>query len=204
MTDDADASTAFLRQRRDLFVISAILLLIPIAEIEGTGNITMPFLGASMKIGKPEIITYTLWILWAYWYLRYFQAFNSLNKNHFKERYFSELSSLLYPKFYTLAESCKDSLIKQGELLIDDTNVNFSFKSQKYFCLSSEYECEFTSYSPHHEVKLKRVLKYKGFRYFLNHVVVLFKCCLKNIEITEYLLPFIFGIAPIIYFLFNL
>lgn len=201
MSEDNDDSTTFFRQRRDLFVISAVLLLIPIADIKIASNISIQQFGMSMQIGKPMVITDGLWVLWGYWYLRYFQAYSALNKNHLKVAYHSELSLNLFSKFVDKAEKFRDQLIAENKFG-DGSDIGYEFKKQEYYAFKSEYTCDFTQYAPTtSEVnKITEVISVKGFKYNFYQFKALIKCILKRIDITEYLLPFVFGLAPLVYF----
>jgi hypothetical protein len=207
MSDEQDSSTNFLRQRRDLFVISAILLLIPVAEIQTADHITIPFIGVSLSVGKPEVITLSLWILWIYWYLRYFQAYLSLNKNYFYEKYISAISGYLYPIFAELAEQSKAKVIRNNEHFSKKgASCNYSFIKQEYFLLKSVYTCEYSGYDPSTSAdeKVQKVIAFSGLKYIFIKIKALLKCCFANIEATEYMFPFVFGISPLVYFLVNL
>lgn len=200
MSEDNDDSTTFLRQRRDLFAISALLLLIPIADIKVASTVAIQQFGMSMNIGKPEVIAYGLWILWAYWYLRYFQAYSALNKNHLIDAYSSEISRYLYPLAKEKAEKLRDKLVTDNKFN-DGSNVGYDFKKQEYYLFRSEYTCGYSQYdaSSSSPINIAEVIFIKGFKYHLIQIKSLIKCCLKRIDITEYLLPFAFGLAPLVY-----
>ena len=206
MSEDTEESTKFIRQRRDLFVISAILLLIPIANIKITPNVSISQFGIAMTIGKPEIIYYALWALWLYWYLRYFQTYKALNKRYIADKYKDELSIYLYPIYCKISLNRLDSLISDGTLSNENGGPTFSIKTQNYFLFYSEYTIEFSQY----DVNTLRVLvtsesfSLKGFRYTAIQLKSLIKCCFTRIEVTEYLFPFLFGLAPLVQWVYTL
>jgi hypothetical protein len=70
-----DSSTSFHRQRRDLFVISAILLL---AQLTNAEPHKLNFLGVEIDIHNATVLAIAAWLLWAYWLIRYLQALNDL------------------------------------------------------------------------------------------------------------------------------
>jgi hypothetical protein len=74
MTEDNtnDADTSFIRQRRDLFVISSILIL---GRLSHATLDEISILGLGLKIGHPEALVWGLWALWSYWLIRYCQAY---------------------------------------------------------------------------------------------------------------------------------
>ena len=206
MSEDIEESTKFIRQRRDLFVISVILLLIPIANIQITPNVSISQFGIAMTIGKPEIIYYALWALWLYWYLRYFQTYRALNKRYIADKYKDELSTYLYPIYYKISQNRLDSLISDGTLSNVNGGPTFSIKTQNYFLFNSEYTIEFSQY----DVNTSGVLatsesfSLKGFRYAAIQLKSLIKCCFTRIEVTEYLFPFLFGLAPLVQWVYTL
>src|ERR1022692_2649777 len=90
--EDQDSSTAFVRQRRDLFVISAFLLIAQIAELEPT---ELSFLGMKVSVHNSTALIYALWALWLYWLLRYSQAFINLPGKVIKAVYTAEVDKLI-------------------------------------------------------------------------------------------------------------
>lgn len=63
-----------LRQRRNLIVVSMILLIFDFAHVK-IGQVSV--LGTQLLIGDAEILMYTAWALWAYFLLRYYQYWNA-------------------------------------------------------------------------------------------------------------------------------
>lgn len=202
MSEQNDDSTAFLRQRRDLFVISSVLLLIPIAGIEINNQVAMQQFGISLKISRPEVIHYSLWVLWAYWYIRYIQAYRALNQQFLINKFHSEMASSLYATFKSIATKEYDELVNNDMLAREG---GFTFKNQSFRLLKCEYICEFTAYEAEYgsSFPICKTLTYSGFGYFYCQIKVILKCVIANIEATEYLLPFIFGISPLVYFLWG-
>lgn len=224
MSDENDDSTAFLRQRRDLFVISAILLLIPIAEIKSTNSFALPVLGVSMTIGKPEVIFSALWLLWIYWYLRYIQAYFKLNKNLVKENYSSvKLSKNLVKEsysnsmhdelrqyFYKLANKKNKQLfelraIKREQLLEDYKIHNPSILEQYIFTNKATFMWRPSADQNNGQpvILLDNVIEIKGLRFYFIKSKSLFNVIFRDTEVTEYYFPFIFGLLPAIYYLYT-
>jgi hypothetical protein len=76
MSESADdSSTSFHRQRRDLFVISAILIL---AQLTNAEPHKLNFLGVEIDIRNAAVLTVAAWLLRGYWLVRYLQALNDL------------------------------------------------------------------------------------------------------------------------------
>ena len=64
----------FLRQRRNLMLLSGFLLLFRFADLEIE---KMSILGTQLLVGRPDALRFSAWILWGYFFLRYFQYFRS-------------------------------------------------------------------------------------------------------------------------------
>jgi hypothetical protein len=58
-----DASTSFIRQRRDLFVISAVLL---VAQLAGSQPTKLSFFGPDIQTERAHTLIYAASALWAY------------------------------------------------------------------------------------------------------------------------------------------
>lgn len=72
-----DLSQDTIRQRRNLVVVSTLLIFISLADVS-FGD-TVKFLGATLSIGKPEIIHQGLIVLLAYFLWRFYQYFTTDN-----------------------------------------------------------------------------------------------------------------------------
>lgn len=60
----------FIRQRRNLMIISLFLLIYDFAEIQIA---KVSLLGTELVVGRPEILEWTAWAIWGYLLLRYTQ-----------------------------------------------------------------------------------------------------------------------------------
>jgi hypothetical protein len=67
-----DESTSFNRQRRDLFVVTSVILLVRLSHAHFE---EVSVQGVGLKLDRPEVLFWGLWMLWAYWLLRYLQAY---------------------------------------------------------------------------------------------------------------------------------
>jgi len=71
--DSGDESTSFIRQRRDLFAVTSVLLIVRLSHAHFE-EVSMQ--GIGLKMDRPEVLMWGLWLLWGYWLLRYIQAYN--------------------------------------------------------------------------------------------------------------------------------
>lgn len=73
-SEEDDSSTSFQRQRRDLFVVAALLVVAQVTEIKAD---KLAFLGMELRVEKATYLIAALWLLWLYWYWRFYQAFRA-------------------------------------------------------------------------------------------------------------------------------
>lgn len=196
MSEDSEESTKFIRQRRDLFVISGILLFTQLANVTFQDQAQLS--GISIQVGKPNVINYFLWGLWAYWYWRYFQTYKLLGKNFFKDKFNTEMTIYLSPILTRMSDAKLDQMKETGELTTDGA-AGFSLKEQKHGLLQAEYVYEFSAYehSRGNVIAANKTLIYKKPDYYWMQSMAFFKCFFRHIEFTEYWLPFIFGALPL-------
>jgi len=80
---------AFIRQRRNLMLISVALLLVIGA---GFRPEKINILGNTITVDNPDYIIYGIWMLWSYWFIRYIQHYNDLKDTEWRQRYSEELN----------------------------------------------------------------------------------------------------------------
>jgi uncharacterized LabA/DUF88 family protein len=207
MSEENEESTAFLRQRRDLFVISAILILIPLAQIKIANKISLQQLGITLEIGNPKMIIYALWALWAYWYLRYFQVHRAIRRSHVSENYRAFLSNYAHAKFRELAVKNQDSLrkIMADKYKVNIEKVEFSPINPKtkelglfHYKFTWEprlgIEGEITSFNNTFD---DVVINIGVFSLFWIRAKTIFTLIIGTDKFTEYSLPYIFGLLPL-------
>lgn len=87
-----------LRQRRNLIVISAILLLFDFAKVEIA---KVSLLGTELIVGNAQVVKYCAWILWGYFLLRYYQYWRAEPGQRIRETFKKHLDTLAraYTKF---------------------------------------------------------------------------------------------------------
>ena len=91
--DDNDGDTSFNRQRRDLFVVTSVLLLIRFSHASFEG---VSVQGIGLRLGNPDALIWGLWALWLYWLIRYLQAYHDLTKNPVRLAFSQAYACLLY------------------------------------------------------------------------------------------------------------
>lgn len=85
-----DVKEGFVRQRRNLISLSALLIFVELANVklkDGTINL----FGTHIEISDPAYIKYALWIMLAYWLVRYVQYKHDLPTEYIADGFDSEL-----------------------------------------------------------------------------------------------------------------
>jgi hypothetical protein len=200
--EDQDSSTAFVRQRRDLFVISAFLLIAQIAELEPT---KLSFLGLEVNVHNSAALIYALWALWLYWLLRYFQAFINLPEKIIKASFQAEVDK-------RIAESVKKREWEKMKRVVELSPEYAGAKVlppkiqrfQDYASIASE---EFNyGWNPQILLGLDPIpwahvkVEITSRENLIANILATTSLCFRKIEVTEYLFPFIFGSFPALYF----
>lgn len=89
-------SPDLLRQRRNLVVISAVLLIFDFAQVKIS---KVSVLGTELLVGNPQTLMVCAWLLWAYFLLRYYQYWRQESKGEIKSSLIEQFD--LYIKAYT-------------------------------------------------------------------------------------------------------
>lgn len=90
MTDDIRAG--FIRQRRNLIIISLVLLFTQYAELTVRH---LSVFGNIIEIGQPVALPAVLWVAWGYWLLRYYTYYHDLGDKGFRRVRMEQLKRLL-------------------------------------------------------------------------------------------------------------
>jgi hypothetical protein len=85
-------NTPFLRQRRNLIIISVVLLLLDFSSVDFRNAKVFDI---EMTFRHPEVIPGGLWIAGFYWFLRYYQYFRKSEYPNLRSRWRIELYELL-------------------------------------------------------------------------------------------------------------
>ena len=135
--NELELSDGTLRQRRNLFVISILLILIHHADI--TLGESIKFQGLSLHIGKPYVITMFLQLSLGYFLWRFYQYFNRDKAySHLKQQYRDSRKQYL-----NLA--VRDSVLKREE--IRTLRGAFEYedlkkKDKKEYVFNAESNCD--------------------------------------------------------------
>jgi hypothetical protein len=201
--DGNDSSTSFIRQRRDLFVISALLI---IGQLAHPSLNKLSLLGAEIEIQNSIILIQAAWTLWLYWLVRYWQAFRKIPGRLISSKY--EL--LKYSSFSkkTIDVARKEIEKINANHLADKANSEISdpriyehdggLGKDKYSWVATIRNDKLISTSP------PSVIDFNPFFRFWTKLKALFSLCVLEIEFTEYLLPFFFALIPFFIWLYKI
>lgn len=193
---DSDSALSFIRQRRDLFVISALLIVAQIAHFRV--NETLSLFGASITVGNPKVLAYSLWALWAYWLIRYLQFFlreGSVNK--IKNVIFNRISISLAKRVAILFQRNPSINVFQpiddtlhGAIVFYDGGLQVEMPARLYEGTRIQLRSGGMSYR--YFVPLDEYIGCVIVK--LPHFVFI------DTEFTDYIFPFLFAITPVMIF----
>jgi hypothetical protein len=204
MTDDVRAG--FIRQRRNLFVISLVLLFAQLADL--TVN-ELDVFGTKIKIGSPVAVDFALWTAWVYWFIRYYVYFHDLGHKGFDVERYKALTQLLEKDTDKLLAA---NLASQKDFQCSKKDIRVSYHTRHVGQTTIEggeprwrvrvTNCSVTcngangplASHPVYEVFVtnKLIARYK--RKALWHVLIHTRLA------TEYGLPFVVAALPFLYF----
>lgn len=195
----------FIRQRKNLIAIS---LLLVFAETSGIEINKINLLGNEVSLKNSNIVYIVLWVALFYWFVRYYQYFRDLNDKGFKTTFFERMDALVSKiAFKNLLND--PNFIKTIPEPKQDEKKYGAFPRKYHICKSSlehyEGDAEFLiGYDPNSgTVKREKVSvafpqliipSIRSFSYVLIHTRLF----------TEYILPFLFFLTPIIYKVYKL
>ena len=206
---DDDIRQGFIRQRRGLFIITIVLFVIDIADVNVSAIKKIPLLGTGVQVGNPDALYYALWVAWGYWFWRYFQYFKKIGDKGFRSTYFGNLNRLISKR---AIRETKET--KEYKDLQDDVNINSLIKMrdpQVRRQMSSGFRVKLKGLSvkkgdmerDDHETSVQeeiafpdRVYSPEDLRWL--RVRAWLRVGVESHLFSEYLLPFIVAFVPVI------
>ena len=205
----SDVRTGFLRQRRNLFIISFGLLLF---QIIGLKLEKVSFLGNEFRVSRPELLPACLWIVYLYYVVRYYQYFHDVQDRGVRGKYSGRLRHLLDVTVVAKAKRefatghKKENGAKYefgqpefGNIVVDrwaamvDVTVPVKINSVK----SDTGSMSFTTTSD--TIKSTETVYWREFLRF--RVQAFLHVCFRTSLVTEYYLPFLVASSPCLWWL---
>lgn len=118
-----DIRQGFIRQRRNLILVSLVVLFLEFAGVELK---ELNLFGNKLELKNPFIVNVSFWIALAYWFLRYLQHYNDLPVNDFHTSFIDKMQKYV-----------KNAALNKYLSSIDD-NVQRKHR-QTYFERSERY-----------------------------------------------------------------
>jgi hypothetical protein len=85
----------FIRQRRNLILISVVLFFFGVAGIRLD---SVNLLGNKFILGEPGMMTVALWVVWGYWLVRYWQYYNETGDKGYLAYWYAAMDSYVVAK----------------------------------------------------------------------------------------------------------
>jgi len=200
-------TNGFIRQRRNLIVISLCLL---VYDSFGLDLEKVNIFGNELNVQNHDLLPTALWIIYAYFFIRYYQYFNDLYDRGIITKYRIQVNKLLINWAY--AKGKKDYIIENN---INDT-------SKYKFGVPESHFSEIETWKITIEGKASAIISTKinnglatnndliTFRHVANWAVIIrfkiqsiFHVCFRTHLVSEYYLPFIIAITPLIWRLYK-
>lgn len=191
---DSDSALSFTRQRRDLFVISALLIVAQVAHFRVSEKLAL--FGASITVGNPDVLAYFLWLLWAYWLVRYIQFFR-------REKAIEKIKNAIFDRVR------KPLAIRSAILFYRNRPINVfqpveRTPKQSWVDIEDGFEVEYPHLLPE-GIRIYLRKNDTSYSYLVPREeyigCVLFKLphfIIFDTEFTDYLFPLLFAFAPLV------
>lgn len=182
-----DDSADFGKQRRNLMIISSVLLL---HEILGINYEDFKLFG--MEIKNPEYVTWIIWIVWIYFFIRYFNLFSE-KENIFKNKLKDAYEKKLIDKYKYIF--LKEFNIKSYER--SETTGSYLFPTFNLYHVKS-----IRRHNEDNALKKSYSTTIKDFIYFFPKSLK--EYLFKQHYFFEYYFPIIFSLSPLIWSTYKL
>jgi hypothetical protein len=201
----SDIRTGFLRQRRNLFIISFGLLLF---QIMGLRLDKISFFGNEFRVSRPAALSVCLWVAYLYYVVRYYQYFHDIKDRGVRNEYLQHVRRLLDSRVVAKAkrrflegrtkgkgtkyefgqpEFGKNGVVQSWSAMID-VAAPVKITSEK----SNGKSMSFTTTSD--TMKSTETVFWKEFLRF--RVQAFLSVCFRTSLVTDYYLPFVVACAP--------
>jgi len=168
-----------LRQRRNLIIISTVLLIFDFAKVT---IIKISVLGIELLVGNVQVLMVCAWILWAYFFLRYYQYWQTQRDRHLRDTFLQKFDE--YVRLYTGAKAKNDGFC--------GSNNNYKVRRIAF----AKWNYVLQEYAPKEDI-LKDGLTYNlpVWKLFAWSVQSAIFVCLQTPHATDHVLPFALAVA---------
>lgn len=201
-----DIREGFRRQRRNLLIVSLVLLFSETAELTIS---ELNLFGNVVHLANPATITYALWVAYLYWLWRYYTYFHDLSNRNILATYRYRLYELI--KQIGFRKLCRDSVVtkrlNQTDVITIDRNTTiantmliprsltrFEIRVKLYGTKASGYSGEIDNIDFFYIKAPMSIIA--------AHVVAWGHVFFRTSLVSEYLLPFCIALLPVGYKLY--
>ncbi len=203
MTDGTDIAASFIRQRRNLMIVSLVLLFAESAELTIE---KLNIFGNELRLAHPETATYALWIGWIYWLWRYYVYFHDLGEKGFLREYHKRMLELVRQvALFQLKRDpqfIKDHADKgRTTIAIPKSAMSFYERSSLRYVVKiggEAYSPKDDNVSPG-EFRMDRYIVDNRPLLILANIRAWLYVLLRTHLLSEYLLPYLVAASPLFY-----
>lgn len=174
------------RQRRNLILISTVILFLDFADADIKG---IKLIGLDISLGKPEVINYFLLAFLFYFLIRYYQYLCQESDLKIKKEFYTKLYLLTYQKVHTLKNQCHPDT--------ESYDGTYDFRKMKKI---STFQREATFLYPNDEGKNEtKKFNVDIKKFILDYILSGLHILINRSYLTDYFLPIILAIFAIYY-----
>jgi len=174
-----------LRQRRNLVVLSSLLVVFNFSDITIT---KVSILGTELLVGDPTRLAIFVWVAWAYFLVRYYQYWREIPDKSLVKSFLG--------RFNNYAKEYADKKYRRGQY----SSVNYKLRNESIYSWSFNQETvdPVTGNSPDEEP-----ISIPFIQVVLWAIKSLVFVCIKTPHMTEHVLPFIIALFAVISTIFT-
>jgi hypothetical protein len=204
---EGDESTAFVRQRRDLFVISSILVVGLLADVQVK---KLAIFGTELEVGHSPVFSYAAWFLWAYWLLRYWQSYRETHFRDVKVDYTDVCREMLDRAFEARVEQATINIMLGHPEIANGLNAGTAtLAPPTRVDRGVERDVAWVDWIPNFKLQTGEIIaltqtrtRIHGLQLWELKTKAVTVLCLNRLTFTEYIFPFIFAAFPVVIVIF--
>ncbi len=203
MNEANDIQAGFIRQRRNLMIVSLVLLFAESAELTIQ---ELNIFGNVLHLAHPATVTYALWIGWAYWLWRYYVYFHDLGDKGLKGAHLRRLDKTVIPIALFQLKRDKEFMESLGvegkaKLYADSNMVSMYRRSPWKYVIKITVQAASRRGDKvtYREIGLESYVVNTRWLLALAHIRAWADVLLRTRLLSEYFLPYAVAAAPFVY-----
>lgn len=200
MSNEQEIQSGFIRQRRNLMVMSIVVLLSEITELKIS---KVAVFGNEAVINNPDLVLKVMWLFLAYWLVRYYQYFHEIGDKGFVRSFKSKRKKLLEkmgfrrlfndPIFIEWIPNGSD-----GKKL-KSFPESFEVYEDRLFHVESEAEFLLSDHRHNGGTLHKEHITFSPRQLLIPSIVAVLDVLIRTRYFSEYLLPFVLFVLPLVF-----